>query len=177
MFNESKGTSTVQFPVSNSDPRTDVLSSKNTMLTECGKTPKPVPSSPPNLTTPLFAKRRETQEGAKIGKENSSIGECSKTSEQVAPVSSPNLFTPSFLKKRRAQEGAIVGKEQPEQEQTVNVGNRRLERNLGEGKKVGEVPQVQPLRPSNPFAKSSTNQEKSSLLDSIKKMKKLESPS
>lgn len=142
------------------------------MLTECAKTPKPVQSSSPSTITPLFAKKRETNEGAKIGKEEYSFAECSKTSEPVAPVSSPNLFTPMFLKKRKAQ----VGNEQTEQDQTVNVENRRVERNLGEGKKVGEVGQLQPRRPSNPFAKASTNQEKPSLLDSIKKMKKLDSP-
>ncbi|XP_057952371.1 protein ENHANCER OF LHP1 1 [Malania oleifera] len=121
-----------------------------------------------------------------VNSKNSQLPEYSKTSEPLTPLFSPKLSTPMFVKKGKSQV-AEDGKEKTEQKQTENVVNREVQ-NLGVVKssgeansvtdvKVGEVCHVQNHRPSNPFAKSSNNQEKSSLFDSIKKMKKIDNTS
>ena len=110
----------------------------------------------------------------------------SEPSEPVIPSPSPQLSSPFFTKKGKLQEGAKVGIEKVEQSQTAtvekNIGkvnnlagikSKEDSKNQGEASSIGEVKNVAGnLRPANPFAKSPSNQEKSSLFDAIKKMKK-----
>ncbi|KAF8399240.1 hypothetical protein HHK36_015105 [Tetracentron sinense] len=80
-------------------------------------------------------------------------------SESAIPLPSPKFSSPLFSKKEKREESAkVVVEKTPNR--TVVVENIKEDAN-----------HVQ-FRPSNPFAKASNNQEKSSLFDSIKKMKK-----
>lgn len=98
-----------------------------------------------------------------------------KSENIINPLSSENLSFPLF------NSAAKAGKEKSEQKQPAkledatgavnNLGGDS--KNVGEVKKGGEVNRIQQThRPSNPFAKTTNNQERSSLLDSLKKMKK-----
>lgn len=151
----------------------------NHVAAECGRaapTPLPSPSPSPNLATPSTKKREGQEEGPGIGSDKPPLAECSKTPESVAPVHSSKSFTPLFLKRRKTQEGGgTVGKEKAavgKEEKAAKAANA-TDGIPGEAKKAGEVAQVQPQRPSNPFARPAANQEEQpSLFDSIKKMKK-----
>lgn len=94
--------------------------------------------------------------------------ETSKTPEPVNEIkSAEKLSSPSFVKKKKIEEPAKVAKVSEPKETTNLDNNGVVKKNSGEVKVV-----------TNPFAKkSSNNQEKSSFLDSFKKMKKNESPS
>uniref|UniRef100_A0A5B7B1E7 Putative WD repeat and HMG-box DNA-binding protein 1 n=1 Tax=Davidia involucrata TaxID=16924 RepID=A0A5B7B1E7_DAVIN len=113
--------------------------------------------------------------------------ESSKTSEPIIiPLPSQKLSCPLFTKKGISEESSKAGKVKVKEKHTGklnnigevnNIGvlkNAGGVKNVGEAKKVSEVNEVQLHRPSNPFAKSSNNQEKSSLFDSLKKMKKID---
>lgn len=106
--------------------------------------------------------------------------ECIQTSE-LAPCSSPMpiLSSPSFVKKTKsetAKSGKTVA-EQNHSSNTENIGEVKSagmfkvgEVQNGELRSSGDVNQVH-KRPSNPFAKPANAVEKSSLLDSLKRMK------
>lgn len=110
----------------------------------------------------------------------------SKPSQPVIPLPSPQLSSPLFAKKGKLQEGAKVGNEKVEQRRTAIVENIGKVKSLAEVKSIEDVTNQGEAsigeikngavnqRPSNPFAKSSSNQEKSSLFDAIKKMKKVD---
>ncbi|CAK9147891.1 unnamed protein product [Ilex paraguariensis] len=99
--------------------------------------------------------------------------ESARPSEPVIPLPSQK-FSYSYAKKEKLEDLAKAGKAKTEQKQNGKLENAGEVKNVGEIK-VREVNQVQSHRPLNPFAKSSNNQEKSSLLDSLKKMKKIDS--
>ncbi|PWA90383.1 transducin family protein / WD-40 repeat family protein [Artemisia annua] len=102
--------------------------------------------------------------------------EISKAREPVNELKSPQLTSPSFVKKKATQEPAKVGKVLEPKETTKPDLKALVNKNVADLKE-GEVKQVEVQRSSNPFAKSSKNQEKGSLLDSLKMLKKNESPS
>ncbi|KAK6925172.1 Minichromosome loss protein Mcl1, middle region [Dillenia turbinata] len=90
--------------------------------------------------------------------------ESCKTPEPVTPLSAPKLSAPIF-KKKKSQQGPKIATE-------AAIADKKVEevKDGGDLKKV--VEKTPPgVRPTNPFAKSASNQEKTSLLDSIKKMK------
>lgn len=113
----------------------------------------------------------------------------SKPSQPVIPLPSPHLSSPFFIKKAKLQEGAKVGNEKVEQSRTTTLENTGKVKNLAEinstetAKNQGETSVGEMKngsgnhRPTNPFAKSSSNEEKSSLFDAIKKMKKTDETS
>ncbi|XP_059644815.1 protein ENHANCER OF LHP1 1 [Cornus florida] len=149
------------------------------MLNETsGITAIPLPTS--NYDTAIKA-------DAVISNKTFSSTERGSTSESVIPLPSEKSSSPPFTKRGTSEEPAKAGKVKLEQNHTAkldkvgeskNVGgqkNAREVKNAEEPKKLGEVNLVEPIRPSNPFAKSSNNQEKSSLFDSLKKSKKLDS--
>lgn len=126
----------------------------------------------------------DTKIKADVFAKTSTSPEISKPVEPVIPLSSEKLSTPSFTKKQIVEEPVKAGKTKIDQKQTAKLENKGVVVNylaesknagdlkdVGQVKKVGEVNQAQNHRPSNPFAKSSNNQDKSSLLDSLKKMK------
>ena len=102
--------------------------------------------------------------------------EISKAREPVNELKSPQLTSPSFVKKKAIQEPAKVGKV-VEPKETTKLNLKALVNKNVTDLKAGEVKQVEIQRSSNPFAKSSKNQETGSLLDSLKMLKKNESPS
>ncbi|GMP33197.1 hypothetical protein CsSME_00006625 [Camellia sinensis var. sinensis] len=98
-----------------------------------------------------------------------------RTSEPAILSSSQNLSSPPFMKKGISEEAAKAGKMKMEQKKSAKSENTGEVKNDGEAKsgevkKVSEANQAQ-IRPSNPFAKSSNKQEKTSLFESLKKMK------
>ncbi|KAK6153502.1 hypothetical protein DH2020_013141 [Rehmannia glutinosa] len=103
--------------------------------------------------------------------------EIGKTSESVVVAST------SSMRKQDTEEPTEYGNGKSEQNQTMTsgktidlkmTGTLKADEvhSVGEIKKVRKVEQLNSSRPSNPFAKSSSNQESSSLFDSLKKMKK-----
>lgn len=112
------------------------------------------------------------------------LPESSKQVKPDIPLSSEKLSTPSFFAKKQMVEETVKA-ENPkiEPKQTAKVEKKGIMSNIAESlsagelksigavKKVGESSHAQSPRPSNPFAKSSNNQDKSSLLDSLKKMR------
>lgn len=105
-----------------------------------------------------------------------------KTSEPVAVLQSSKLSSPSFVRKGKKEEPAKVENGEVVKKQARILDNKGLVNNVGQLKNVGEVKnegEVKKvgevnLRSSNPFAKSSNNQERS-LLDWLKKTKKNDS--
>ncbi|GFZ16771.1 transducin family protein [Actinidia rufa] len=104
--------------------------------------------------------------------------ESSKTSEPDIPSTSQMLYSPPLIKKE-ISEAAKAGKVNLEHKKIVKLKSIGVVKSEGEFKgevkkedfkKVNEVNQALP-RPSNPFAKPSKNQEKSSLFESLKRMK------
>ncbi|KAL3617829.1 hypothetical protein CASFOL_038150 [Castilleja foliolosa] len=104
----------------------------------------------------------------------------SKTSEGV--ISSPIHVLPSTssIRNQNAEEPTKDRNGKGEQNQTKTSGktvdlkmkkmlNADGVQSVGEPKKVRKVEQLNSIRPSNPFAKSSIKQENSSLFDSLKK--------
>ncbi|KAL9998133.1 putative transcription factor WD40-like family [Helianthus debilis subsp. tardiflorus] len=89
-----------------------------------------------------------------------------KAPEPVNAIQSVPLSSPSFVKKKKTEEPAKVVNVAEPKSSTKSENNGLLKKN------IGEVKQVEGQRSTNPFAKSSNNQEKTSLLDSLKKMKK-----
>ncbi|KAK9278760.1 hypothetical protein L1049_028337 [Liquidambar formosana] len=136
-----------------------------------------------NIAIPLLNSNRAASITADVaGSKTLTSTESSKISEPPISVPPPKLSSPMFTKKAKFQEGAKVKMEKLEQNRTAiaeNIGKvKNVEQekkagevhNVGEVKKAGEMNQVQFHRSSNPFAKSSSNnQEKSSLFDSLKK--------
>lgn len=111
----------------------------------------------------------------------------STTTEPPVSLPPPKLSSPFFRKKAKLQESTLATNEKVEEKQRYTpvkigadknikaVANVGEVNNVGEIKKVGdEVNQVQSHRPSNPFAKASKSQDKSSLVDSLNKMKKID---
>ncbi|KAK6921076.1 Minichromosome loss protein Mcl1, middle region [Dillenia turbinata] len=87
-----------------------------------------------------------------------------KTPEPVTPLSAPKLSAPIFIKKK-SQQGPKISKEAP-------MADKKMEEVKDRGDQKEVVEKTPPgVRPTNPFAKSASNREKTSLLDSIKKMK------
>ncbi|XP_010257868.1 PREDICTED: WD repeat and HMG-box DNA-binding protein 1 [Nelumbo nucifera] len=111
----------------------------------------PLPQS--KLSSPPITKQEKLQEGIKIGQKI----ESNKTS-----LPPPKLPSPASNQEKSEEKSRV--REKPEPSKTVAVGN-----------KTEGIDQLPFNRPTNPFAKTSSNQEKGSLLDSIKKMKKVES--
>ncbi|KAL6995003.1 hypothetical protein U1Q18_005137 [Sarracenia purpurea var. burkii] len=113
------------------------------------------------------------------GKSLTSI-QSSKTSEPDTPSTSPLLSSPHFIKKGTSEAKAKckIGKLE-DMVEVKNAWEGKEEVKNGVVKKVNEangvVKKVNEAnlapRPSNPFAKSSNNQERSSLFNSLKKMK------
>ncbi|PIN06279.1 WD40 repeat protein [Handroanthus impetiginosus] len=103
--------------------------------------------------------------------------ETSKASNGL--VASPIHMLPS-IRKRNAEEPTKDGSGKSEQKQTMaseKTNDLKITgklNSLGENNKVMKVEQVNNSRPLNPFAKSSSNQESTSLFDSLKKMKKVD---
>ncbi|KAI3777496.1 hypothetical protein L1987_47296 [Smallanthus sonchifolius] len=92
-----------------------------------------------------------------------------KAPEPVNEIQSGQLSSPSFVKKQKTEEPAKAVKVSEPKSTTKSENKGSMKKN------IGEVNQVEVQRSSNPFARSSNNQEKASLLDSLKKMKKGES--
>ncbi|KAI3761259.1 hypothetical protein L1987_51671 [Smallanthus sonchifolius] len=92
-----------------------------------------------------------------------------KAPEPVNETQSSQLSSPSFVKKQKTEEPAKVVKLSEPKSTTKSENKGPVKKN------IGEVNQAEVQRSSNPFARSSNNQEKASLLDSLKKMKKSES--
>ncbi|KAI3759231.1 hypothetical protein L6452_06888 [Arctium lappa] len=101
--------------------------------------------------------------------------ESSKAPEPVIELQSEQLSSPSFVKKKTTEPVKEVQLSSPSfvKKKTIEEAGKvsKSENNKGVvvKKNVGEV---EVHRSSNPFAKSSGNQERTSLLDSLKKMKK-----
>ncbi|KAK1422282.1 hypothetical protein QVD17_25282 [Tagetes erecta] len=89
-----------------------------------------------------------------------------KAPEPVNESPSVQLSSHSFVKKKKTEEPAKVAKV-TEPKSTTKPENNGLVKN-----NINEVSQVQVQKKTNPFAKSSNNQEKASLLDSLKRMQK-----
>lgn len=133
------------------------------------------------METPVTNLNSDTKIKADVFAKTCTSPEISKPVEPVIQLSSEKLSTPCFTKKQIIEEPVKAGKTKIDQKQTAKLENKGVVvaesknggdlKNVGQVKKVGEVNQAQNHRPSNPFAKSSNNQEKSSLLDSLKKMK------
>uniref|UniRef100_A0A1D1ZIT4 WD repeat and HMG-box DNA-binding protein 1 n=1 Tax=Anthurium amnicola TaxID=1678845 RepID=A0A1D1ZIT4_9ARAE len=85
-----------------------------------------------------------------------------KGSEPMVVAPTKGTSPPHFSKQEKTEDKIKMGE------------NSKTATNTSE-KKLKEVLQVQSVRPVNPFVKSSNNQDKSSLFDSIKKMKKADS--
>ncbi|KAA8541101.1 hypothetical protein F0562_025064 [Nyssa sinensis] len=110
-----------------------------------------------------------------VSKTITSKTESSKTAEPVIPLPSQK-FSSLFTKKGTSEETAKTEKVKTEEKHSGKLEDSgEIKNGGGEVKKVREVNEVQLQRPPNPFAKSSINQEKSSLFDSLKKMKKIDS--
>ncbi|KAG8387949.1 hypothetical protein BUALT_Bualt02G0074400 [Buddleja alternifolia] len=99
-----------------------------------------------------------------------------KASESVVPSPIHTLPSTSLVRKQNAEEpskdrnGKMEENETKRSEKTIDIKTGKLKSDeVGETKKVD---QLNVSRPSNPFAKPSSNQESSSLFDSLKKMKK-----
>ncbi|KAL0396910.1 UNVERIFIED_CONTAM: hypothetical protein Scaly_0139400 [Sesamum calycinum] len=108
--------------------------------------------------------------------------EISQKSEGIVPSPTHTLPSTSFASKRNGEEPCKDRHGNSIQGQTTTLGKAtdlktavKLKaddvQSLGETKTV-KVDQLHFSRPSNPFAKSASNQESSSLFDSLKKMKK-----
>lgn len=87
-------------------------------------------------------------------------------------LSSPKLSAPVFTKKAKSQGAKVEAENQTAKLDDVGKGKKiedvkNAASNTGELKKVGEVHQVQPTRPFNPFSKSLNNQEKKSEVNQV----------
>ncbi|MQM19924.1 hypothetical protein Taro_052937, partial [Colocasia esculenta] len=102
-----------------------------------------------------FSRQEETEDKTKMGENMKSIA----STNEITPAPSKGISPPKFSKQGNIADKAKTGE------------NTRPITSTSETE-LKEVEQAQPIRPANPFAKSSTNQDKSTLLDSIKKMKK-----
>ncbi|KAD2805933.1 hypothetical protein E3N88_39310 [Mikania micrantha] len=91
-----------------------------------------------------------------------------KAPEPVNELQSNQPSSPSFVKKKKTEEPTKVVKVL-EQKSITKTENKDIV-----NKTNGEANQVMGQRSTNPFTKSSKNQEKASLFDSLKKMKKTE---
>lgn len=118
-----------------------------------------IPSSPPKLPRPQFSKQEKSEETIKTkGNTGSKMNENggSAVSGKVHP------FAKSFNNCKEESEEKAKADEKIEHEKNITEASSKVGHNL---------PQFH--RPINPFAKVSNNHEKSSLLDSLKKMKKV----
>lgn len=108
-----------------------------------------------------------------VMRETSTPIQSSNPSRPAIPLPSPQLSSPFFMKKGKPQERAEVGSEKVEPGRSMTMESTGKVKNQEESCTGGEMKNgAGNHRPTNPFAKSSSNQEKSSLLDAIKKMKK-----
>lgn len=131
---------------------------------------------------PRTALNFDTLSKADVSGKTSILPERSVPVEPAIPASSEKFPTNSFTKKT-PQEPVKAGKAKTDEKQTTKIGSEGTVntlaksknsvdiKNAGQTSKVGEG-----HRPSNPFAKSSNNQDKSSLLDSLKKIKNEKTP-
>lgn len=94
--------------------------------------------------------------------------ESNRDSEPFTSLPSPPLTSPLFIKKGKLPEKEKVLKGKVRQNQ--NIIKEHMEVKKGDVKE-GDEQQIQFHRPTNPFAKTSNNQDKTSLFDSIKKKK------
>ncbi|KAK1404536.1 WD repeat and HMG-box DNA-binding protein 1 [Heracleum sosnowskyi] len=131
---------------------------------------------------PRAALNCDTSFKADVSGKTSILPESSVPVEPAIPASSEKFPTNPFTKKT-LQEPVKAGKAKTDEKQTTKIESKGTVNNLSESKNsvdiknAGQTSKVgEGHRPSNPFAKSSNNQEKSSLLDSLKKMKNDRTP-
>lgn len=131
-----------------------------TTVVENNRAPSPANRSlPPKLSPPQFSMQEKSEEMDKIGemKPSKNVNMGSTKEDKLHPATNP--FVKSSNNSERLEEKSKTG-EKIRQEENMTVGS-------AEGGN-----QIQSHRPMNPFAKSSNNQNNSSLLDSLKKMKR-----
>lgn len=94
------------------------------------------------------------------------------SSQEEGRVASPPLPSTSYLGKRNAE--ALTKDKNGEKEKTVELKAHltHLKGQSAQVNKVAKFDQLSSTRPSNPFAKAVTNQQSSSLFDSLKKTNK-----
>ncbi|XP_058115075.1 protein ENHANCER OF LHP1 1 [Magnolia sinica] len=127
----------------------------------------PISLPPPRFSSPQFSKQEKSEEKVKIGgmetNKNSGHGNATEVSSQVQFQQPMNLFSKASNNDGKLKEKAKVGGEKTESNTTASEGCAKEDGN-----------RIQFQRPINPFVKASNNQEKSSLFDSLKKMKKVD---
>ncbi|XP_075479186.1 protein ENHANCER OF LHP1 1 [Primulina tabacum] len=181
LLNEAAGNTVLPHIKSNSEGSiraNNAAPTKFFTAPDINKTSDNTMSPPSNTPSSTILTRKQNVEGPAID----AIG----TQEDVTKTSNNNILPPSnklsstfFTRKQKAEEPAKGSNGTKEHDQTtapgktIEVRNSRSLKDINSVKetKSRETNQQIPSRPSNPFAKSFNNQETSSLLDSLKKMK------
>lgn len=133
-----------------------------------------------SMETPVLAHAAvscDTSFKADVSGKTSILPESSVPVEPAIPASSEKFLSNSSTKKT-LQEPVKAGKAKTDDKQTAKIESKCTVNNISESKNsvdiknAGQTSKVgEGHRPSNPFAKSSNNQGKSSFLDSLKKIK------
>lgn len=130
------------------------------------------PLPPPKLPPPQFSKQEKSIETAKIGDMGPSKNVNMGSTKDDKLHRATNPFTKSLKNCERLEERSKTG-EKIGCEEISKTGEKIGHDGNTTGRSAKEYGnQIHSHRPMNPFAKSSNNQDNSSLLDSLKKMKR-----